>query len=268
MAISAHLRPRKSLGQNFLRDDNIARRIVRAIDPRPDECVLEIGPGEGALTRHLLPRAGHLIVVEIDRRAVERLRAEFPAAAVEVLHKDVRDVNLGRIAADRGARVRVVGNIPYNITSPIIFHVLDHRASVTDCTIMVQKEVAGRLNARVGTKEYGIVAVFAQLFADVKRLFDVSPNAFVPKPKVMSSVVQLRMLPEPRYALRHEAFFRTMVRSVFGKRRKTLRGSLRYFDKRISPAMLPEFDLQRRPEQLPIEELVALGNSLYEHLAG
>ncbi len=269
------LRPKRSLGQNFLRDDNIARKIVTAMQPSAGDIVVEIGPGEGALTRHLAPRVRRLIAVEIDRRAVERLQAAYPAGRVVVVNQDFLGFDLGGIAAEGAAvkdggrtRVRVVGNIPYNRTSPILFHLLDQRTHVLDCTIMVQKEVARRLAACAGTKEYGILSVFVQLFADVKVLFDVSPNAFRPRPNVNSSVVRIAMLAAPRYPVRDEPSFRQLVRAVFGKRRKTLRSSLKYYDPRISQEMLPEFDLQRRPEQLSLEELVKLGNVVQERLGG
>src|SRR5512140_389063 len=227
---SGHLRPKKSLGQNFLRDDRIARKIVDAVAPRPGDVVLEFGPGEGALTGHLVASGAELILVELDKRSVMRIRALSERPGVQVRHQHVLTVDLDGLAAAAGTeRLRVVGNIPYYITSPILFHVLDNRRRVRDLTTMVQKEVARRLVAVPRTKAYGIVSVFCQLFADVEILFDVQPGSFHPRPDVTSSVVRLVMLDGPRYALRDEQFFRGMVRSVFGKRRKTLRNALRYF---------------------------------------
>ncbi len=260
------LHPKKSLGQNFLRDENIARKIVAAIEPAPGDVIVEVGPGAGALTRVLAPRVERLIAVEIDARAVKLLRELFSGTTVEVRHENFLDTDLECLAENllktAGGRMRIVGNIPYNITSPILFHALDHRARVKDITIMMQKEVARRLVASPRTKEYGILSVFTQLFADVRLLFDVSPNAFFPKPKVTSSVVRLGVLETPRFPLRDEQFFRAMVRAIFGKRRKTLRNTLRYFLGE-APFELPgTIDLGRRPEEFSVEELVELGNIL------
>jgi len=264
---SAGLRPRKSLGQNFLRDDRISRRIVLAIDPRPADVVLEIGPGEGALTKHLAASGARLVLVELDERAVGRMRELYGGSGVQVLHQDILTVDLDALAASMSTeRLRVVGNIPYYITSPILFHVLDNRHRVRDLTMMVQKEVARRLAAVPRTKEYGILSVFCQLFADVEILFDVQPGSFHPRPDVTSSVVRLVMLDRPRYALRDEQFFREMVRSVYGMRRKTLRNALRYFLDADPAAAVPDASiLQRRPEDLTIEETVGLSNFLFEH---
>jgi 16S rRNA (adenine1518-N6/adenine1519-N6)-dimethyltransferase len=261
------IRPRKSLGQNFLRDDRIARRIVDAVDPRPGDAVLEIGPGEGALTAHLVASGAKLVLVDLDERSVLRMRELYGDTGVRVLHQDVLTVDLPSLAASLGTEhLRVVGNIPYYITSPILFHILDNRRCVRDLTMMVQKEVARRLAANSRTKEYGILSVFCQLFADVKVLFDVQPGSFHPRPEVTSSVVQLAMLDSPRYALRDEQFFRGMVRSVFGKRRKTLRNGLRYFLNDDPDGAVPDPSiLQLRPEDLTVEQCVELSNGLYEH---
>ncbi len=262
------LHPKKSLGQNFLRDENIARKIVAAVSPRSHDVVLEVGPGEGALTKYLTRKSHRLIVVDIDRRATDRMRELYPDGQVEILNQDFLELDLVKISGQQGQRLRIVGNIPYNITSPILFHVLDHREAVVDATFMMQKEVARRLVAVPHTKDYGILAVFCQFFADVQLLFDVSPNAFYPKPKVTSSLVQLTIRVNPRYNIVDEQFFRRMVRSVFGKRRKTLRNSLAYFGEEENvaiPAAAIAGDLQRRPENLTIEELVHLSNALKTH---
>ena len=252
--------PRKALGQNFLRDMNIARKIVEAIAPAADQTVLEIGPGEGVLTVLLAPHAKRLIAVEVDERAIPGLKALLAGTRTEVISGDILRMDFAALAGT-GETLRVAGNIPYNITSPILFRILDQRDSVADATLLMQREVARRLAAPHGNKEYGILSVFCQLHADVRVLFDVSPNVFYPKPEVTSSLVQLRMLSEPRYAVKDDAFFRSMVRAVFGKRRKTLRASLRYFLPGLSATGLP-VDLQRRPEDLSIMELVQLANAL------
>ena len=256
------LRPKKSLGQNFLRDDNIARRIVAAIDPRADEPLLEIGPGEGALTRHLALRSRRLSVVEIDARAAAGIRAMFPGGTVDVIEGDFLGIDIDAFALARGGRLRIAGNIPYNITSPILFHVLDHRAHVADLTILVQKEVGRRMAAEPGTPEYGILSVFCRYMSDVRALFDVPPGAFYPRPRVRSLLMRLVMRPAPLEPADDEAFFRMIVRATFGKRRKTIRNSLRYVEA-LRGAAIPEIpELDRRPEELSVGELVALSNTL------
>jgi 16S rRNA (adenine1518-N6/adenine1519-N6)-dimethyltransferase len=248
-----------------LRDANVARKIVDAIAPLSGDTVLEIGPGEGALTRDLAARAGRLIIVDIDERVIRTMEEVFSDGAVMILHRDVLTLDLSELAGRYGP-LRVVGNIPYNITSPILFHTLEQRAAVRDVTLLMQREVARRLAAGPGTKDYGILSIMCQFVADVDVLFDVSPNVFYPRPEVTSSLVRLRMLPATRFPVTDEAFFRTMVRGVFGKRRKTLRNSLRYLLSAIPS--LPEIDLQRRPEDLTLEELAHLANLLVAAHAG
>jgi 16S rRNA (adenine1518-N6/adenine1519-N6)-dimethyltransferase len=259
---SQSLRPKQSLGQNFLRDENISRKIVASLNACRDDVILEIGPGEAALTKYLAPQLNKLIVVDVDERVIGKMHELFSDDAVEVLHQDVLETDFATILQQRNAsKLRIIGNIPYNITSPILFHVIDNRSQVSDATLMMQKEVARRLIANPSTKDYGILAVFCQLFADVELLFDVSPKCFYPEPKVTSSVVRLTFLDSPRFALHSEVFFRTMVRSVFGKRRKTLRNSLGYMFDPLPPRAA-EFDLTKRPEQLTIAQLVELANGL------
>ncbi len=258
---TTRLRPKKSLGQNFLRDENICRNIITLIRPERDDVVVEIGPGEGALTKYLIPAVQQLTLVEVDSRVVELTKERFPGCTI--LHQDILETSLEHLSREHGKKLRVVGNIPYNITTPIIFHVLDQRQSVKDVVMMLQREVARRLTASPGTKDYGILAVMCQMFADVLHGFDVPPTAFRPKPSVTSSVIRMEILPAPRYHIADEQFFRGLVRAVFGKRRKTLRNSLQYFidDPGI---LLPEpLDLQRRPEDLSIAELAGLSNELY-----
>jgi len=226
--------------------------------------VLEIGPGEGALTRHLAGKCRSLTAVEVDERAVRALRAMFAGGDVEVIPGDFLKTDLQEFAGRHPGRFRIVGNIPYNITTPILFHVLDNRQGVYDITIMVQREVGRRMMAAPGSRDYGILSVFCGYFAEVRALFEVSRDVFYPKPDVMSLVMHLRVREQPVRAARDEEFFRAMVRSTFGKRRKTLRNSLRYFTlpRGITLPDLPL--LQKRPEQLSLGELVDLSNVLLE----
>jgi 16S rRNA (adenine1518-N6/adenine1519-N6)-dimethyltransferase len=267
-AVTAHssVRPRKGLGQNFLRDAHIARKIVDAIAPAADQTMLEIGPGEGAITLLLAEKVKHFVAVELDARVIGRLRTLLGNTPSEVIEADILDLDFAPIA-ERYGRFRIAGNIPYNITSPILFRILDQRQYVVDATLLMQREVARRLAAPHGNKEYGIPSVFFQLYADVQVLFDVSPSVFYPRPEVTSTLVQLRMLGTPRFPIENDDFFRAMVRSVFGKRRKTLRASLKFFLPELPASPLP-VDLQRRPEDLSIQELTQLANALFHGPAG
>lgn len=238
-----HLHAKKSLGQHFLIDPKAHERIVRAIAPGPDDVMIEIGPGTGLLTKHLLATPlRHLIAYELDARAIPTLRAEFASHAdrFEVIEGDFLDADLGAIAAraiahDGAApRTRIAGNIPYYITSPILFKLIDAREHISDATLLLQREVAERLTAKPSTKAYGIPTVLANFFGSVKLLFHVPAGAFRPVPKVDSALVQIDFRND--YFTRtgttrpddfDEARFRSMVRTLFGMRRKTIRNNLK-----------------------------------------
>lgn len=225
-----HIVPKKSLGQNFLTDANIAAKIVREFAPAATDVVVEIGPGEGALTRLLAASEARVIAIEVDPRAAERIRTLF-GDRIEVIEEDVLRVDLAALAAravppgDAAPRIRVLGNIPYYITSPILFHLIDGRAAIRDAMVMMQREVAHRLVARPSTKEYGILAVMTQTYATPRRLFDVGSRCFFPPPKVTSSVVSLAFHDLDGIG-GVERTHRTIVRAAFNQRRKTLRNSL------------------------------------------
>lgn len=255
------IRPRKSLGQHFLRDSRIPAKIVSAMCPTADDVVLEIGPGEGALTGCLAETGCRLIIVDIDSRVTDAMRARF-GGRLEIVQQDILTVDPSHVAADHGVeRIRVVGNIPYYITSPILFHFLDRRSAVRDLVLMVQKEVGRRIVSGPGSKEYGIVSVIVQMFADVEALFDVQPGSFYPRPKVTSTVVRISMLPRPRFDITDESAFRKIVRTAFGKRRKTLRNSLRDL-RGVDLNGIDAGTLSRRPEDLTVEEFARLSNVL------
>ncbi len=264
--MTEQIRPKKSLGQHFLRDARISRKIVDSIAPQRGDVVLEIGPGEGALTGFLAATECTLILVDLDRRVIDVMRERFGDRA-EILHQDILTIDPLAVAREHHVpRLRVVGNIPYYITTPIFFHFLDRRSAVQDLTLMMQREVGRRVAAAPGSKEYGIVSVIAQMHANVDVLFDVQPGSFFPRPTVMSTVVRVQMLPSTRYALSDERFFRKVVRTAFGKRRKTLRNSLRD----LGEGDLVEIDpatLSRRPEQLTVEEFADLSNTLANRFA-
>lgn len=258
-ATQCMITPKKSLGQNFLRDTNIARKIVRTIHVQPTDILLEIGPGQGALTKYLVGSCKKTIGVEIDDRAAQLLREMF-GDQLELLQTDILEVDLGRLAAKEQGKIRIVGNIPYYITSEILFWIFEQWASVSDATLMMQLEVAQRLCSKPKTKEYGILSVATQFYSEPEILFKVSRNAFFPRPDVDSALVRLvlkQTVPECNREL-----FHNLVRSTFGKRRKTLRNGLRSmgFDDQV--LMKLPADLGRRAEELSVNEFVELSNML------
>jgi 16S rRNA (adenine1518-N6/adenine1519-N6)-dimethyltransferase len=260
-------RAKKSLGQNFLADPNLQRKIVQAIEPGPQDEVLEIGPGLGALTKHLAPRVGRLILVELDDDLARRLATEYEGSAhVLVVHDDILRVSLEDVSRDPGA-LKVVGNIPYNITTPIIFHLLERERRPATITLMMQREVAERLLARPGSKTYGALAVGVQAVADVQRVAHVGRSAFRPAPDVDSTVVRITpRVPRPLDAT-GEAALRVLTRTAFGKRRKQFQRILRDAFS-LSPADVESlqvetgFDLRHRPESFSPPEFVELADAL------
>ncbi len=218
--------PKKSLGQNFLHDASYIGRIVQAIDPRPGDRVVEIGPGQGALTLPLLRRHGALTVIEFDRDLVGPL-ADMAAGVgeLEIIHRDVLQVDFTALAA--GTPFKLAGNLPYNISSPILFHALEHAAVVRDMVFMLQKEVVDRMGAPPGSKVYGRLSVMLQAYCQVQPLFVVPPGAFRPAPKVDSAVVRLVPRDSATVAIADRRRFEHVVRAAFGQRRKTLRNALR-----------------------------------------
>lgn len=255
--------PKKSLGQNFLTDPNIARKIVEALSPSQDDVVVEIGPGKGILTGLLLPRVRHLIAVEIDQRAVEYLQARLQHHhSLTILHADILTVDLEQLSAQHHSPLRIIGNIPYYITTPILFHLIDHRQVIRDVQMMMQREVAQRLTAQRGSKQYGILSVTCRYVGTPQILFLVSPNAFYPKPRVDSGVIRLVFSSDHPPGTEEEFILRQIVRGTFGKRRKTLRNGLKSLG--INEALLRDcsFDLDLRPEALTVDDYLALTRSL------
>ena len=249
------LPPKKSLGQNFLRDENVARNIIDSIHLRADDVVVEIGPGQGALTKYLAGTCSRVIAVEVDERAVRLLQETF-GDTIELLHADVLTVSLSAMARTQGQRLRVVGNIPYNITSEILFWLFEHQEVVEDATLMVQLEVARRFVAQPETKEYGILSIMLRYYTEPEFLFKVSRNSFFPRPEIDSAIVRLRFRENLLECDRE--LLTAVVRSTFGKRRKTLRNGLRYmgFDAKLLDSV--PFDLTRRPEELTLGEFLEL----------
>ena len=251
----ANVRPKKALGQHFLTDLGVAARIASTLDAAPDMPVLEIGPGMGVLTQFILDAGRDLRVVEIDTESVEYLRDHFPALADgRIIEGDFLRLPLDTLFD--GHPFALIGNYPYNISSQIFFHMLDYRDHVPYCSGMLQREVAERLAATPGTKARGILSVLLQMWYDVRYLFTVPPGVFNPPPKVHSGVVELRRNGRADAGC-DEALFKTVVKTTFGQRRKTIRNSLRGL--LPAGATMPDPPLlAMRPEQLSVEQFIEL----------
>jgi 16S rRNA (adenine1518-N6/adenine1519-N6)-dimethyltransferase len=259
------IRARKKFGQHFL-EAAWADKLVAAIDPKPEDRFLEIGPGPGALTLRLAPKVAHLTAVEVDERMLATLGPKAPPN-VTLVQGDFLEFDLEALRPH--LPLRVAGNLPYNVSSPILFRLLEaHRAlgGIPDATIMVQREVADRIIARPATKDYGVLSISLQLHADATRVLALPPGAFRPAPKVHSAVVRLRFRP-PAVDVGDETAFTAMVRSMFTQRRKTLSNALKpYADSRGRSAAealtAAGIDPTRRPETLDLRELARLAASL------
>lgn len=246
---------RKRFGQHFLADGGVIAAIVDAIDPKPGEAVVEIGPGLGAITRPLRERCEALTVIELDRDLAARLRRQ---PGLEVVEADVLTVDFGALGAARGRPLRVVGNLPYNISTPILFHLLGAVDAVQDQHFMLQKEVVDRMVAGPGSKAYGRLSVMLQWRYHMENVVDVPPEAFEPPPKVDSAVV--RMLPWPAPPAVELGRLEAMVQVAFSQRRKLLRHTLgRWLEEQ---GFGGDFDVQRRAEEVPVAEYVALAAAL------
>ncbi|MCV2353605.1 16S rRNA (adenine(1518)-N(6)/adenine(1519)-N(6))-dimethyltransferase RsmA [Paucibacter sp. B2R-40] len=248
---------RKRFGQHFLTDVNIIQSIVDAIDPRSGETVVEIGPGLGAMTIPLLDRIKPLTVIELDRDLAAKLRTR---AGLEVIESDVLKVDFAALAAEKGQRLRVVGNLPYNISSPILFHLLGYVEHVVDQHFMLQKEVVDRMAASPCCKDYGRLTVMLQWRYAIESVLDVPPSAFDPPPRVESAIVRMQPYAKPPELDRK--LFGEMVAVAFSQRRKLLRHSLGVW--LTTRGFGGQFDLQRRAEEVPVAEFVALAQALAE----
>ena len=261
-------RTKKQLGQHFLHEAGVVEKIVRAIDPAPGDRLVEIGPGAGALTVPLLrrilavsaptPPEPALTVIEFDRDLIatlERISAEV--GALRIVHGDVLGVDLSALGG--GQPIRLVGNLPYNISSPILFHALEHAESIVDMHFMLQKEVVDRMAAEPGSKVYGRLSVMLQAHARVQALFRVPPGAFRPPPKVDSAVVRLVPRPAAEIGIDCPATFSRIVKAAFGQRRKTLRNALQDL---CPPAWMEAvgIDPSDRAERIEVARFIALAN--------
>lgn len=260
-------RPRKRYGQHFLEAAWVAK-LIDAVGAQPDDVFIEIGPGRGALTRPLAERVARVIAIEIDRDLAAALPSRVPAN-VDVITNDILRVDLEALLPQQSGPVRVIGNLPYNVSSPILFallHAADHGARIGDATLMLQKEVADRLVAVPGTGEYGALAIQVALVADVERLLSLPPGAFRPPPKVRSAVVRLRFRP-PLVEVGDPGTFERLVRGLFLQRRKTLLNALKPVADSLGKTAKTVveqsgLDPTRRPETLTLAELSRLARAV------
>jgi len=253
-------RPRKRFGQHFLRDQQVIERIVAAIDPKPGQRLVEIGPGEGVLTRPVLARCGLIEVIELDRDLASELNRRLGQPPGLTIHQaDALKFDFSALAG--GDTIRVIGNLPYNISTPLIFHLLDQAGVIEDMVFMLQKEVVDRLTAAPGNRQYGRLSVMAGFYCEMEWLFDVGPEAFHPPPKVDSAII--RMVPKPLNRTDVDLLpnLDIVVRQAFSQRRKTLRKSLSALltEDRIQQAGI---NPQARPETLSLHQFKSLARYL------
>ena len=251
-------RAKKRFGQHFLTDPGVIDAIIRAIAPQADDVIVEIGPGPGAITAPLAKRAGRLHAVELDRDLASRLKTQFvDSDRISIHQADALSFDFSTL----GSSLRVVGNLPYNISTPLLFHLLEQRGVITDMHFMLQKEVVERMAAAPGSKAYGRLTIMLGCYFDIEALFDVDRLAFEPPPAVTSAVVRLRPLPDEAIDLEDRALLSKILATAFSQRRKTLRNALKTV---AEPADLEEcgIDASLRPENIAIPEWVRLANRL------
>jgi len=249
------IRPKKSLGQHFLKDLSVAERIAKVLPENLNIPVLEVGAGTGILTRFLLKNKWQLTVVEIDKESIIYLDEHYPELKGRIIEADFLKMDLNNLFPESFV---VIGNYPYNISSQIFFKVLDYKDKIPFCAGMLQKEVAERLAARPGKKAYGIITVLLQVWYDIEYLFTVEPEVFDPPPKVKSAVIRMTRNERTKLSC-DETLFKTVVKTAFNQRRKTLRNSLKsLLGENNALPVLPVFD--KRPEQLSVEEFIELTN--------
>jgi len=252
-------RPRRRFGQNFLVDEAVITQIVEAINARPGERVVEIGPGLGALTRPLVERLDHLHVVEIDRDLARRLRAEFFPRQVTVHEQDALDFDFAAL----GGELRIVGNLPYNISTPLLFHLARHTPAIRDVHVMLQREVVERMVAQPSSSEYGRLSVMIQYRFKLDQLMTIAASAFRPVPKVESAVVRMTPFDRLPHCARDEEWFGRIVTAAFSQRRKTLRNALKRYLNADDFSQLG-IDAGHRPQDLGVAEFVRLADRAAE----
>lgn len=249
--------PKKFLSQNYLIDENIAANIVKSFKIKKNDFILEIGSGKGALTKYILEYTKNLIAVEIDNHNYTFLKQNFPE--IIIINNDFLKISLSDIYEKYNNKIRVIGNIPYKITSPILFKLIENRDYIKDAQLMVQEEVAQRIIAKPNSKKYGIPSVLINTFAETEQKFKVSKNCFYPKPNVESRIIYLDFSCSQASKIKDIIFFIKLVKKAFNTRRKKLKNSLKQLDADLSKTSI---DLNRRAENLTIEEFIIISNEL------
>ena len=263
----SHFRPRKRLGQNFLIHERVIDSILRLLDLRPDDDVLEIGPGLGFLTRRLVELANRVYAVEVDELLVERIKGSplGSDSRLRLVHGDILNVSLDDLLPAK--KVKLAANLPYNISTPVFFRLLQAREHFSSLVLMVQKEVADRIASGPGTKSYGTLSVWCQVHGRVVDKVSVAPEAFSPRPKVRSTVLKIELLPAPRLTERELLVLRDLLRAAFGQRRKTLGNTMKTWLRQSREDIdgylrARDIDPKRRGETLTIDEFVNLSRTL------
>lgn len=249
------IRPLKRFGQNYLIDRNILKKIATLINPTPDDIILEIGPGNGALTEYIYGKTKNFYAVEIDKRVIDDLQSKFPD--LKTIQADFIGEDLNSYLRTNKKKIRIIGNIPYNLTSPIIFKLIEYNEIVYDAVLMVQYEVAKRMTAYRRTKDYGILSVLLKYFSTTELCFKVSPNAFYPRPKVTSAVIHIQMKPMIINNEYKQTFIK-VVKASFGNRRKTLKNSFSNSIFKELNFAVTGIDLTKRAEELDVKEFLLL----------
>jgi 16S rRNA (adenine1518-N6/adenine1519-N6)-dimethyltransferase len=249
-------KPLKKFGQNYLKDKNILRKIAEEMNIQPDDVIIEIGPGTGALTEFLVDKCKNIFAIEIDSRVIEDLQNRFPS--VQIIHHDFLKFDLRTISESAGKKVRIVGNIPYNITSPILFKLIEFRSCVSDAILMMQLEVAQRILSKPNSKEYGILSAFINAYAKPELCFKVSPNVFYPKPKVFSAVMRFNLFDE--VPISNDKIYLQLIKTAFSKRRKTLKNC--FADTIFEMIDLKQCGIEpsQRAETLSVNDFMTLAN--------
>ncbi len=250
-----NIKPLKRFGQNYLVDKNIIRKIVDELNPAEQECIVELGPGKGAITEELLERVNKIFAVEIDRRIIDDLRNKYPK--LTVFENDILKFDFKKLKEKCDSKIRIIGNIPFNITAPIIFKLIENRELIEDAVLMVPHEIAKRFTGVRGTKDYGILSVLLEYYCTVKLCFKVSPNVFFPKPKIDSAVVHIYFNKSTDKEINDQTFIQ-VVKAAFGNRRKTLKNSLSNSIFRIYNYSRAGIDLTKRAEELNLEDFLTL----------
>ena len=278
------VKAKKSLGQNFLIDERITRRILEAVDPSPSDILIEIGPGRGALTRHLLKRGGDVYAIEIDSRLLEGLRKDFPQPEFHLVQADALALDWEALIDStqqnrtkrilehqEGARVRVVANLPYYVATSIVEKLLKLKTTLHDLTLMLQDEVVDRMTSAPGSREYGYLSLLVHYYAVAEKLFSVPACAFSPPPKVTSAVVRLTVRNEKPIVVDDEERFFVLIRAAFAQRRKTIQNNLKAANSYLAPLLAigdalecANLDGGRRAETLSLEEFGQLYRALFE----